>query len=160
MVCIQPNHLECNLICNKDEIIQPYLIYETELINGTEFIERKGELEKELQNIENEKEEQLVLLAQQKQREIPYDYVKGVLNNFSTVLESNVSRELKKNLLHMLIKEITIDKRRESDSIKISFTDDLVGLLDSQMGKKSSDGASNSTLKDVGLSYMDLQFSI
>ena len=84
--------------------------YETELINGTEFIERKGGLEKELQSIENEKEEQLVLLAQQKQKEIPYEYVKGVLSNFSMVLESNVSRELKKNLLHMLIKEITIDK--------------------------------------------------
>lgn len=134
--------------------------YETELINGTEFIERKGELEKELQNIENEKEQQLVLLAQQKQKEIPYEYVKEVLNDFSMVLESNVSRELKKNLLHMLIKEITIDKRREIDSIKISLTDDLVELLDFQMGKKSGDDTSNSTLKDVGLSYMDLQINI
>lgn len=134
--------------------------YETELINGTEFIERKGELEKELQSIENEKEEQLVLLAQQKQKEIPYEYVKGVLSNFSMVLESNVSRELKKNLLHMLIKEITIDKIWEIDSIKISLTDDFVELLDSQMDKKSSDNIYNSTLKDVGLSYMDLEISI
>lgn len=133
--------------------------YETDLINGTEFIERKGELEKELQNIEKDKEEQLVLLAQQKQKEIPYEYIKEVLNNFSEVLESNVSRELKKNLLHMLIKEITIDKRREIDSIKISLTDDLVDLLDSQLEKRSNN-TSNSMLKDVGLSYMDLQISI
>ncbi len=76
------------------------------------------------------------------------------------ILESNVSRELKKNLLHMLIKEIIIDKRREIDSIKISLTDDLVELLDSQMDKKSSDNISNSTLKDVGLFYMDLQINI
>ena len=134
--------------------------YETDLISGTEFIERKGELEEKIQRVEKEKEEQLVLLAQQKQKEIPYEYVKGVLNNFSTVLESNVSRELKKNLLHMIIKEITIDKRREIDSIKISLTDDLVELLDSQMDKNNSNNTSNSTLKDIGLSYMDLQIII
>lgn len=124
------------------------------------FLCRRKELEKELQSIENEKEEQLVLLAQQKQKQIPYRYVKGVLSNFDMILESNVSRELKKNLLHMLIKEIIIDKRREIDSIKISLTDDLVELLDSQMDKKSSDNISNSTLKDVGLFYMDLQINI
>ena len=55
----------------------------------------------------------------------------------------------------MIIKEITIDKRREIDSIKISLTDDLVELLDSQIDKKSSDKTSNSTLKNVNI-YLSL----
>lgn len=63
-------------------------------------------------------------------------------------------------VLHLLIKAITIEKRREINSIRTSLTDDLVELLDSQIDEKGSDNTSNSTLKDIGLSYMELQISI
>jgi site-specific DNA recombinase len=40
--------------------------------------------------------------------EIPYDYLKSILTNFSKILSESMSREQKK-LLHMLVSEITIN---------------------------------------------------
>lgn len=52
--------------------------------------------------------------------------------NFKEVISSDkIGRELKKRLLHMIVSEITIDKRREIDSIKIVLTSELVKFLES-----------------------------
>jgi site-specific DNA recombinase len=53
--------------------------------------------------------------------EIPYDYLKSILANFSKILSENTSREQQKKLLNMLISEITINEQRGVDSIKLKF---------------------------------------
>jgi site-specific DNA recombinase len=55
--------------------------------------------------------------------EIPYDYLKSILTNFSKILPESTSREQQKKLLHMLISEITIYEQREIESINLKIND-------------------------------------
>lgn len=106
--------------------------YEDGVITSEEFINRKNEIDNELKVIEANKEEALILLAQEHTKTVSYEFVRDVMINFKEVISSDkIGRELKKRLLHMIISEITIDKRREIDSIKIVLTSELVKFLES-----------------------------
>jgi site-specific DNA recombinase len=55
--------------------------------------------------------------------EMPYEYIKTILDNISKVLSESTNREQQKKLLHMMISEITIGEPREIDSIKLKHND-------------------------------------
>ena len=61
--------------------------------------------------------------------EIPYKYSKSILANFSKILSESTSGKQQKQLLHMLISEITINKLREIESIKLKIHDNLVNYM-------------------------------
>lgn len=60
---------------------------------------------------------------------------KDILMNFSEILNSSVSREQQKKLLHMIISEITMNESREIDSIKLNINDKLVEYLVKKKGE-------------------------
>lgn len=103
----------------------------------------------------------MLLLATEDRKEIPYEFVKDILANFEKVLHSNIDRVLRKQLLHMVISEITIDKRREIGSIKLKLSDELIQFLEIQKGGALSEGAPlNFYLKPLGIPYVDLELVI
>lgn len=109
--------------------------FEDNVITSEEFLKRKKALDSEEDNIRKNKEEALVILAEEHKKEIPYDFIKEIMCNFKEVLSSDkISRELKKQLLQMIISEITLDERREIDSIKIHLTSSLVKFIQLQNG--------------------------
>lgn len=109
--------------------------FEDNVITSEEFLKRKKVLDSEEDNIRKNKEEALVILAEEHKKEIPYDFIKEIMCNFKEVLSSDkISRELKKQLLQMIISEITLDERREIDSIKIHLTSSLVKFIQLQKG--------------------------
>lgn len=109
--------------------------FEDNIITSEEFIKRKKALDSEEDNIRKNKEEALVILAEEHKKEIPYDFIKEIMCNFKEVLSSDkISRELKKQLLQMIISEITLDERREIDSIKIHLTSSLVKFIQLENG--------------------------
>ena len=65
----------------------------------------------------------LVTLSDDVSEEIPYGFIKSILENFSKVLTESATREQQKKLLHMIISEITINEAREIDSIKLKIND-------------------------------------
>lgn len=105
------------------------------MISGEEFLERKSEIAEEIEQLQKKIKALALLTWQEKQREISYELVRDILQSFSKVLNSDgIERGLKKQLLHMLISEISIDKRREIDSIHIRLTGELVQFLQNTGG--------------------------
>lgn len=109
--------------------------FEDNVITSEEFLNRKKALDSEEDNIRKNKKEALVILAEEHKKEIPYDFIKEIMCDVKEVLSSDkISRELKKQLLQMIISEITLDERREIDSIKIHLTSSLVKFIQLQNG--------------------------
>ena len=134
--------------------------YEEEILSSEEFKKRKELLNKRTQEILEEKQPLLETLEDTVADEIPYDYLKSILANFSRILSESTSREQQKKLLHMLISEITINEQREIDSIKLKINDSLVNYMNKEEGVSITGTPSSFSLKNVGLSTIDLDIAI
>ena len=97
--------------------------YEDDILTKEEFQTRKDELNEKIRILEEEKKPLLNTISEDVSEEIPYEFIKDILMNFSKVLNSSVSREQQKKLLHMIISEITMNESREIDSIKLNIND-------------------------------------
>ena len=134
--------------------------YEEEVISKEEFKERKDELNKRAKSLQEEKEPLLVTLSDDVSEEIPYEFIKSILENFSKVLTESATREQQKKLLHMIISEITINETREIDSIKLKVNDSLVDYISKEEGVSIKDTPSSFMLKNVGVSTLNLDIAI
>ena len=134
--------------------------YEEDLISKEEFKERKDELNKRAKSLQEEKEPLLVTLSDDVSEEIPYGFIKSILENFSKVLTESATREQQKKLLHMIISEITINETREIDSIKLKVNDSLVDYISKEEGVSIKDTPSSFMLKNVGVSTLNLDIAI
>ena len=134
--------------------------YEEEVISKEEFKERKDELNKRAKNLQEEKEPLLVTLSDDVSEEIPYEFIKSILENFSKVLIESTTREQQKKLLHMIISEITINESREIDSIKLKINDSLVDYISKEEGVSIKDAPSSFMLRNVGMRILNLDITI
>lgn len=134
--------------------------YEDEIITKEEFQVRKDELTERIKKLEEEKAPLIVTLSDDINEEVPYGLIKNILENFSKVLTESTSREQQKKLLHMIISEITINKLREIDSIKININDNLINYLSKEEGVSMKGTPSSFTLRGVGLSLLSLDIAI
>lgn len=134
--------------------------YEDEIITKEEFRVRKDELMKRVKALEEEKAPLLVTLSDDVNEEVPYEFIKSILENFSKVLTESSTREQQKKLLHMIISEITINELREIDSIKIKLDDNLINYLSKEEGVSIEGTPSSFTLKNIGLSTLNLDIAI
>lgn len=134
--------------------------YEDEIITKEEFQARKDELTERINKLEEEKAPLLVTLSDDIKEELPYEFIKSILENFSKVLKESTSREQQKKLLHMIISEITINELRDIDSIKININDNLVNYLSKEEGVSIKGTPSSFILKNVGISTLSLNIAI
>ena len=134
--------------------------YEEELISKEEFKERKDELNKRAKSLQEEKEPLLVTLSDDVSEEIPYEFIKSILENFSKVLTESATREQQKKLLHMMISEITINEAREIDSIKLKINDKLVDYISKGEGVSIKDAPSSLMLRNIGMCVLNLDIAI
>lgn len=134
--------------------------YEEDLISKEEFKERKEELNKIAQMLQEQKEPLLVTLSDDVSEEIPYEFIKSILENFSKVLTDSTSREQQKKLLHMIISEITINEAREVDSIKLKINDSLVEYISKEEGVSIEGTPSSFMLRNVGVNTLNLDIAI
>ena len=134
--------------------------YEEDLISKEEFKERKDELNKRAKSLQEEKEPLLVTLSDDVSEEIPYGFIKSILENFSKVLTESATREQQKKLLHMIISEIIINEAREIDSIKLKINDSLVDYISKEEGVSIKDTPSSFMLRNIGMSVLNLDIAI
>ena len=135
-------------------------VYEEEVISKEEFKERKDELNKRAKSLQEEKEPLLVTLSDDVSEEIPYEFIKSILENFSKVLTESATREQQKKLLHMIISEITINESREIDSIKLKINDSLVHYISKEEGVSINGTPSSFMLRNVGVNILNLDIAI
>ena len=134
--------------------------YEEELISKEEFKERKDELNKRAKSLQEEKEPFLVTLSDDVSEEIPYEFIKSILESFSKVLTESATREQQKKLLHMIISEVTINEAREIDSIKLKINDSLVDYINKEEGVSIKGTPSSFMLRNIGVSTLNLDIAI
>ena len=134
--------------------------YEDDILTKEEFQTRKNELNEKIRILEEEKKPLLNTISEEVSEEIPYEFIKDILMNFSKVLNSSVSREQQKKLLHMIISEITMNESREIESIKLNINDKLVEYLVKEGGVPIKGIPSSFMLRNVGLKILNLNIII
>ena len=134
--------------------------YEDDILNKEEFQTRKNELNEKIRILEEEKKPLLNTISEEVSEEIPYEFIKDILMNFSKILNSSVSREQQKKLLHMIISEITMNESREIESIKLNINDKLVEYLVKEGGVPIKGIPSSFMLINVGLKVLNLDVVI
>lgn len=134
--------------------------YEDDILTKEEFQIRKDELNEKIRILEEEKKPLLNTISEDVSEEIPYEFIKDILMNFSKVLNSSVSREQQKKLLHMIISEITMNESREIESIKLNINDKLVEYLVKEGGVPIKGIPSSFMLINIGLKILNLDITI
>ena len=134
--------------------------YEDDILTKEEFQIRKDELNEKIRILEEEKKPLLNTISEDVSEEIPYEFIKDILMNFSKILNSSVSREQQKKLLHMIISEITMNESREIDSIKLNINDKLVEYLVKEGGVPIKGIPSSFMLINIGLKVLNLSIVI
>ncbi len=134
--------------------------YEDELISKEEFFSRKEELNEKIQRLLEEKEPYTVALSEDTEQQVPYELIRSVLENFNILLANSGSREEKKLLIHMIISEITINRLREIDSIKLKINDNLIEYVSKQDGVSKKGTPSCFILRNIGINTLNLEIAI
>ena len=134
--------------------------YEDDILTKEEFQTRKDELNEKIRILEEEKKPLLNTISEEVSEEIPYEFIKDILMNFSKILNSSVSREQQKKLLHMIISEITMNESREIDSIKLNINDKLVEYLVKEGGVPIKGIPSSFMLRNIGVRILNLNITI
>ena len=134
--------------------------YEDEIITKEEFQSRNVELNNRIKILHEEKQPLLVTLSDDISEEIPYEFIKSILESFGKILNENVEVEQQKKLLHMIISEITINELREVDSIKLKINDNLIEYLSKEEGVSIKDAPSSFMLRNIGMSVLNLDIVI
>ncbi|HAT4229486.1 TPA: recombinase family protein [Clostridium perfringens] len=134
--------------------------YEDDILTKEEFQTRKDELNEKIRILEEEKKPLLNTISEEVSEEIPYEFIKDILMNFSKILNSSVSREQQKKLLHMIISEITMNESREIDSIKLNINNKLVEYLVKEGGVPIKGIPSSFMLRNIGVRILNLNITI
>ena len=93
---------------------------------------------------------------EEERREIPKEAVRAILQNFSLALSGDIDHTIRKRLLHLLIKEITVDRDRNIDSIKIKLSDDLIRFLQNNGGTPPDGAPSVFMFREFGMKSLEL----
>ena len=134
--------------------------YEDDILTKEEFQTRKDELNEKIRILEEEKKPLLNTISEEVSEEIPYEFIKDILMNFSKILNSSVSREQQKKLLNMIISEITMNESREIDSIKLNINNKLVEYLVKEGGVPIKGIPSSFMLRNIGVRILNLNITI
>lgn len=144
----------------ENRMMKNHEAYEDGLFTTEEFLARKHSLEQQMKQVMERTNESRITLLEEKQKEIPKEAVKSILQSFSRVLSSDIDHTIRKRLLHLLIKEITIDKDRDIDSIKIKLSDELIRFLQNNGGTPPDGVPSVFMFQELGIKSLELELVI
>ncbi|MGB4589423.1 MAG: recombinase family protein [Clostridiaceae bacterium] len=134
--------------------------FEDDIITQDDFRRRNDELNEKISALHSMRNEQEIILNQEKISEVSFELVKSILKKFSAIMTTDMTRQKQKKLLHMIISEITINEKREVDSINIKFTDHLINYLRTERGVSTSDAPLSNSRALLSHPRDDIRFSI
>lgn len=134
--------------------------YEDDIISTDDFRNRNDELNKVLNSLLAQRNELEIVLKEEKLDVVSYDLIKTTLKSFSSIIAADISRQKQKKLLHMIISEITVNEKREVDSINIKLTHQLISYLKSEKGVSKNDAPFSFAQNSFVLAHSEINFSI
>lgn len=110
----------------KDKVLG---LYEESMISKQELSARLAKLNEEKEQLENRLNPIWEILNQDGVQQVSFDLVKKVMKRFNEVITSASTREQRKQLLHLLISEITVGESRKVETIRIQLNKDILEYL-------------------------------
>ncbi len=141
-------------------IMKNHEAYEDGVITRDEFLMRKQELDQQMEQARERTSESHLFLLEEGRKEIPKEAVREILKNFSNALSADIDRTMRKRLLHLLIKEITIDRDRNIGSIKLKLSDELIRFLQNNGGTPPDGAPSVFMFREFGIKSLELELVI
>ena len=158
--CMEQNLQEKERKKLENRMSRNHEAYEDGLITREEFLTRKNQLEQQMEQVRERTNESRLILLEEERREMPKEAVRAILQNFSLALAGDIEHTIRKRLLHLLIKEITIDRDRNIDSIKIRLSDDLIRFLQNNGGTPPDGAPSVFMFREFGMRSLELELVI
>ncbi|WP_139251853.1 recombinase family protein [Gracilibacillus kekensis] len=113
-------------------------LFEENIISKSDLKERFQKLDEEKVRLEDRIQAIQQQLGQDGKREISYEMVKVVMSNFVNSFKNSITAEQRKQLLHLLIRTISIGDDRKIETIQIQFNNDLLSHF--KQGEAKSSG--------------------
>ena len=114
-------------------------MFEDDLITKLDLQQRLVKINELIEQIEIRMEPIRLQMQSIKTHSINEALIKEVMGNFHKAFKQSITQEQQKHLVTLIIKDITINKEREIDSIKIQFNNAVLNYFTEQGVDKSSD---------------------
>jgi site-specific DNA recombinase len=114
-------------------------MFEDDIITKAELQQRLSKINQLIEQVELRLQPIKLQMQSLNTHTINEALIKEFMVNFHKVFKQSISQEQQKHLVTLLIKEITINKEREIDSIKIQFNNAVLNYFIKQGADKSSD---------------------
>lgn len=89
---------------------------------------------------------------------IPFEIIKDVMDKFKEVFFNMSTSQQRKQLIHLIVPQITINEKREVDSIEIQINDDVITyLMKDELPKLNG---SSSFLHLLGMNHVNIKIAI
>ncbi|CEQ16302.1 MULTISPECIES: recombinase family protein [Peptostreptococcaceae] len=89
---------------------------------------------------------------------VPFEIIKEIMDRFKEVFLNMSTSQQRKQLIHLLVSQITMNEKREIDSIEIQINDDVITyLMKDELPKLKGD---SSFLHLLGTNHINLKISI
>jgi site-specific DNA recombinase len=119
----------------KDKVLG---LYEDGVLNKADLMSRLAKLNEEKKLLDERIAPVEQQLGQGGNREVSFIIVKQVMTSFVDCYKNSITAEQRKQLLHLLIKKITIADNRDIDTIQIQLNNEVVRYFTKQEEDKSS----------------------
>lgn len=101
-----------------------FKLYEEGTIDSTLIADKMSEVSEELEKLDSRKIKIEAELEEDSSTPVTFEMVKGALSNFKQLID-RASDEQVKNLLRLVIREITLNEDRDVNSIKLAFDENV-----------------------------------
>ncbi|MEH7204467.1 hypothetical protein [Bacillus safensis] len=100
-------------------------LYEADLIQKADLVQRLSTLNEVKERIEERLSPIELQMGQGGTQLINFSMVKQVMQNFKSAYQESLTREQRKRLMHLLIRQITINEDRKIDTIQIQLNKEV-----------------------------------
>ncbi|MCM3068296.1 recombinase family protein [Priestia flexa] len=114
-------------------------MFEDDIITKAELQQRLGKINQLIEQVELRLQPIKLQMQSLVTHTINEALIKEVMGNFHKAFKKSITQEQQKHLITLIIKEITINKEREIDSIQIQFNNSVLSYFTQQGADKSSD---------------------
>ncbi len=133
-------------------------LFEDGILDKTELSTRIKSINDDIDKLKFREQElkQEVQLAEGEP--IPFEVIKDVMDKFKEVFFNMSTSQQRKQLIHLIVSQITINEKREVDSIEIQINDDVITyLMKDELPKLNGN---SSFLHLLGMNHINFKIAI
>ncbi|MCM3322249.1 hypothetical protein [Cytobacillus kochii] len=100
-------------------------MYEDDVIQKEDLLQRLSTLNEEKEHLEERLSPIELQMGQGRTQHISFSMIKQVMQNFKAVYKEPLTREQRKRLMHLLIRQNNINEERQIESIQVQLNKEV-----------------------------------